>query len=246
VQREVDRRLAVGGGTPVATPAAADALQAGIDGLLRLPAVALAYTTDGVQNGHVSATGTVVPADRTLELRRMTSLEGGAVVADERRVVGGTVYVRAIDQAGPGVSVPWDSSPVSAEPQQDFDGVFTAAGAAMGSLADLSSLVRGAGFTVTRLPGGAMRYQLRAPAQRLVEYYAAHGSPSAQQLSPQSTSVVEFTVGPDHVLTDLSVYGTVFEDGEPTEPIEPAVIDIHYRPAPPTVITAPAPAELRH
>ena len=243
VQREIDGRLGAVRGTPVPTPVVAETLQAGIEGLLRLPAVGISYTSDGTQAGRVNATGTIVPGSRSFELRRTTSLEGGAAVTDERRVVDGTVYVRVIDRAGPGVSAPWDSSPVSAEPQQDYDGVFTSEGQAMGPLSGLAALARDAGFTATRLPGDAVRYQLRAPAQKVAEYYATRGSPSAQPVSPQSTSVMEFTVGPDHVLTDLSAYGTIFEDGEA---IEPAVVDIHYRAAPPVVIAAPAPADLRH
>jgi hypothetical protein len=243
LQREVDRRLALPSGSSVPTPVAADALQAGITGLLGLPAIDLSYTADGTQDGRVTATGTVVPGNRSFELRRATSLEGGAAVTDERRVVNGTVYVRVIDQAGPGISAPWDSAPVSAEPEQDFDGVFTADGTAMGHLVDLAALVRGAGFTATRMPGSAQRYQLRVPAEKIAQYYIAQGNPLAQPMPANSTSVVEFTVRPDHVLTDLSAYGAVFEDGEP---IEPAVIDIQYRPAPPAVIVAPAPSELRH
>ena len=243
LQREIDRRLAAPDGTPVATSVAADLLQAAATGLQGVPAVAVSYTADGTQDGRVSATGTVVPATRSFDLRRTTSLEGGAAVTDERRVVNGTVYVRVIDQAGPGVSAPWDRAPVSSEPEQDFDGVFTAEGTAMGHLVDLPSLVRGAGFTASRLAGTAERYQLRAPADRVAQYYIAQGNPLAQRMPPQSTSVLEFTIGPDHVLTDLSAYGTVFEDGEP---IEPAVIDIHYRPSSPVVIAAPPPVELRH
>ena len=220
LRREIDKRLAVTG-TTVAAPTAVQALKAGVDRLLQAPAVDLNYTTEGTEAGHVTATGVVVPSTRALDLRRTTDLDSGRVVVDERRVVNGTVYLRVIDRAGPGAPGPWDSSPVAAEPQADFDRVLTAGGDADGSTRELIDLVQTPPFTASRLPGEAARFRF---------------------LRRDPVSAVEFTVGPDGALTDLSAYGTVFEDGEP---IGPAVIDIHYRPTPPQSIVAPPPAELR-
>lgn len=241
LRRQIDQRLSVSG-TPVARTQAVEALTTGMNRLLQSPAVDVSYITEGTEAGRVSATGVVVPPTRSLELKRTTSLDSGGVVSDERRVVGDTLYLRVIDRAGPGVSAPWDSTPVNSEPKSDFDRALTAAGDADGSAPELLELVRRGPFEATLLPGAAARYRLRIPARQLAAHYASNGN--SQPLPPDvyPVSVIEFTVGADGVLADLSAYGTVFDDGEP---IGPAVVDIHYRPGARQSIEAPPASEMR-
>jgi len=241
LRREIDRRLAVSG-APVPRSTALEVLRTGLDRLLRLPAIALSYTSEGTAAGHGSATGVVVPASRSLDLQLTTSLDNGAVVNEQRRVVNNTLFVRVIDRAGPGVTAPWDSTPVSAEPQSDFDSVLTGGGDANGSTAELLDLLATAPFAVTRLPGSAARYRFVLSARAVEADLAAKGGPPAGTPAAYPTSVVDFTIGPDLVLTDLSAYGTVFDE---QEPIGPAVIDIHYHPTTAQPIEPPPPNEMR-
>lgn len=239
IGREIDQRLAVQG-TPVAHAVAAAAVQTGFDRLLASPAIAVNYASKGTESGNLTATGVVVPPTRSLDLRRTTSLEAGGTVTDVRRVVDGIQYLRVIDQTGP---TPWDTSPVSAEPQAYFDVALTAGGEADGSTNGLIELLRNAPFSVTRLPGTPTRYRFRLSASRVEAYYAAIGN--AQPLPPdvEPVSAIEVTLGPDQTITALSAYGTVFDDGEA---IGPAIIDIHYMPTGPQSIEAPPASEIRN
>ena len=243
LRREVRDRLAAPG-SPVPTADAVTLFQAGVDRLLQLPAVQVSYTASGTDAGRVQAEGTVLPATKSLSVSRTTALPDGASFTEERRVVDGTIYVRLLDQQGPAATpVPWDQAPIDAQPQPDYELIFTGGGRAGRSLEQLSELLRTASFTATRLSADGMTYRLSVPARGVEEYYESKmGHPVDHGGSAPGTSAFEFTIGDDGTLTRLAAYGTVYQDDEP---VEPALVEVHYRAASPSPITPPPPGDLR-
>jgi hypothetical protein len=237
VRDEIDRRLAAHPtGEPIDAATAVAALRAGTERLLRSPAIDLRYDVKGSAPGSVTASGIVRPDAGALEVRRTTTLEGGGILAEERRVVDGVVYVRT-DDGMSDVPSPWDRGPVEPGPTTDADRALAGGGAAGASLGGIADLVAGAPFVATRASTDrGTTYRLRLPAERLLESFRGR---------PDATIAFEFTVGPDDVLTALAAYGTVLEDGELLEPVEPLVVDIHYVATSPRPIQPPPTSDLR-
>lgn len=242
LRREIGDRLAAPG-SPVPTADAVALFQAGIDRLLQLPAVDVSYSAEGTDAGRVQAEGMAVPATKSLTVRRTTALPDGASFTEERRVVNGTIYVRLFDKPGPAAPVPWDQAPVAAQPQPDYELIFTGGGRAGRSLQQLSELLRTASFTATRLSADNKTYRLSVPARGVEEYYESKmGHPVDHGGAAPGTSAFEFTINDEGALTGLAAYGTVYQDDEP---VEPALVEVRYRAASPSPITPPPPEELR-
>ena len=226
LQGEIDRRMAVPG-DPIPTPAAVDALQWGISRLLQSPAVEVHVMKEGTDPGAVKTTAVVLPAARALDQQRTMTLENGAVLTEDRRLVDGVVYVRTDDELSPDIPAPWDRAPASDLTNDEVDRTFTAEGALGSTLDALAQQLRGASFVASTVVDAtsAKVYRLRAPT------------------ATGTTAAFEFTLGPGDVLTRLSAYGTVFVDGEP---LDHAVVDVTYAPTAARPVTAPPTEELRH
>ena len=229
-------------GTAIEASEALAALRTGIDTVLAQAGVDVRCAVRGADTGTVTGTTVVDPAARAYDASETTIPVGGSSpITEERRLLAGTLYVRAITAGVDPDQTRWDTIPRPTGDAAELDRSLTAFGRIADSLDRVAVLVEQVAGRTERLDddGGTRSYRITIPSRRIGAFYQRSGLEVVDHL-PQGTTTFEFGVDSSGALVRLAVYGTTFHDGEA---LEDSFLECRYTAVAPPVVAAP-PSEL--
>ena len=238
---EIAARRAVAG-SPAEPSEALAALRTGIAGLRAQPGIDARCAVRGADAGSVEATTTVDPTGRAYDSRETTAPVGGSSpITEERRLLAGTLYVRAITAGVDPAQTRWDSVPLPTGDAAELDRSLTSFGRIADSLDRVGVLVEQVSGKAEILAAGGVErgFRFTIPARRIGDFYLRTGLEVLDH-PPEGTTTFEVGVDASGALVRLAVYGTTFHDGEA---LEDSFIECRYSVTTPPAVAAP-PIEL--
>lgn len=241
IDDDVARRLAVEG-RPLPIAELAASLDAAVAELAAAPGIEVQWTAVGTDAGPVEGRALVAPGNGNLSTDETTDLGPNGQLLEQRRVVDGTLHVRALVEGSDGAEPPWDTMSVDALPELDSDRVLVA-GARVAS--SLEHLVVIATAVASQAPEPGVRAELVGDRRRLVVPVAVLLEASGEHVEHHDdggdvddrVAVFEFEVGDDGALRSVTAYGWLAQDAEL---VGPALVEISYVSIPEPVVEVPA------